>query len=141
MDYAIFIGILLIPCFLILAPFPGMLLLTLQRVRMFKKKGGEFRFQYQIGDLLTATFCIAISGIILRQIYQGLPYGPSCTLYFIAATAAGAAAGKTWHLSTLSNSFQDGPTYIIIGTALWILAALIPTIGVAMFQNGLFPNC
>lgn len=141
MDYVLLAIVMLVPVSVIFGPVATMAWTTVRRIRKFNRSGRKFKFQYQISDLLTATFCLGVPAAMLQEIFHGSSNELLYTAYFIAATSLGILAGKIWHQSTITNSLKDGPTYIIVGAVLWILASVVPAFGLYLINSGILPSC
>jgi len=120
------------------APLLSMVWMTIRRVH----KGPNFKFQYHLSDMLVASIflplAIMLFGLVFKNAHENF-----FVVYFTVAACFGALVGKFWHLTTIDNTWRNGPTYILVGSALWTIASIGPLISmviVLVMLNGL-PNC
>jgi uncharacterized membrane protein YidH (DUF202 family) len=141
MDFLLLLLFFAAATFCIAGPGITMATLTIRRIKKFKKSGGKLRLQYQISDLLAATLCIGVVAAFLHFIFHETRQPFWYSAYFVIATSVGILAGKLWQWSTVKNSLRDGPTYIIVGAVLWLLASLGPAFAFYLVNVGIFPPC
>lgn len=141
MDYLFVAVALAVPALFILGPTVALACSTVGRIQKFKKSGSSQRFQYQISELLTATICLGIVATFMQFIFRESRNSFWFSAYFLAAAGLGLLGGKIWHWSTIKNSLKDGPTYLVVGAVLWLLASIGPAFGFYIINSGVFPHC
>ena len=124
------------------APLLSMVWMTIRRFQKFPDTGRTLKFQYHLSDMLAASILLPLAIMFFQFIFKNA-HDDFFVNYFVAAACFGAIIGKVWHLTTIDNTWRNGPTYMIVGSALWTIAATgaIYSFVIMLFMMGGLPNC
>ena len=124
------------------APLLSMVWMTIRRFHKFPNTGRTLKLQYHISDMLVASFLLPLAILFFQFIFKDA-HGSFFVTYFVLAACFGAIIGKVWHLTTIDNTWRNGPTYMLVGSALWTIASIGPIFSFIIIYFALrgMPNC